>query len=226
MAGHEGIAPPRLYAMGFPHNNCGGFCVKAGQAHFALLLRTMPERYAYHEAKENELRAELGWRQTILRDARRAMSAAIVAQKESLSLANASKLKDSSIPSTRLATKILEASPAVAKLVSDGEISLPEAARRANVAAVKPKPSKSAPKAKTMTPTEPAIITHTTSAAAPEPETAKNTPLTPIDFAKALDLLEKRTPEDADHKKFGVVSNSLTNRLMNFKKTTDVFFHG
>ena len=65
----EGIAPPRLYAMGFPHNNCGGFCVKAGQAHFALLLRTMPERYAYHEAKENELRAELGWRQTILRDA-------------------------------------------------------------------------------------------------------------------------------------------------------------
>ena len=66
----EGIAAPRLYAMGFPHNNCGGFCVKAGQAHFALLLRTMPERYAYHEAKENELRSELGWRQTILRDAR------------------------------------------------------------------------------------------------------------------------------------------------------------
>jgi len=65
----EGIEPPRLYAMGFPHNNCGGFCVKAGQAHFALLLRTMPERYAYHEAKENELRASLGWRQTILRDA-------------------------------------------------------------------------------------------------------------------------------------------------------------
>lgn len=65
----EGVKPPRLYAMGFPHNNCGGFCVKAGQAHFALLLRTMPERYAYHEAKENELRASLGWRQTILRDA-------------------------------------------------------------------------------------------------------------------------------------------------------------
>lgn len=65
----EGITPPRLYGYGFPHNNCGGFCVKAGQAHFALLLRTMPERYAFHEAKENELRAALGWRQTILRDA-------------------------------------------------------------------------------------------------------------------------------------------------------------
>lgn len=66
----EGLVPPRLYAMGFPHNNCGGFCVKAGQTHFALLLRTMPERYALHEKHENELRASLGWRQTILRDAR------------------------------------------------------------------------------------------------------------------------------------------------------------
>lgn len=56
----EGIEPPRLYAMGFPHNNCGGFCVKAGQAQFALLLRTMPERYAYHEAQEESLREIVG----------------------------------------------------------------------------------------------------------------------------------------------------------------------
>lgn len=55
-----GIEPPRLYKMGFPHNNCGGFCVKAGQAHFAHLLRTMPERYAAHEAEEEKLRAVLG----------------------------------------------------------------------------------------------------------------------------------------------------------------------
>lgn len=52
----EGIDPPRLYAMGFPHNNCGGFCVKAGQAQFRLLLKTMPERYAWHEAQEEETR--------------------------------------------------------------------------------------------------------------------------------------------------------------------------
>ncbi len=45
----EGIRPPRLYAMGFSHNNCGGFCVKAGQGHFALLLQHLPDRYAYHE---------------------------------------------------------------------------------------------------------------------------------------------------------------------------------
>lgn len=56
----QNIKAPRLYAMGFPHNNCGGFCVKAGQAHFALLLRTMPERYAYHEAQEEAMRAKVG----------------------------------------------------------------------------------------------------------------------------------------------------------------------
>ena len=48
-----GIEPPRLYDMGFPHNNCGAFCVKAGQAHFAHLLKMLPARYAFHEAKES-----------------------------------------------------------------------------------------------------------------------------------------------------------------------------
>lgn len=55
-----GLRPPRLYAMGFVHNNCGGFCVKAGQSHFANLLRVMPERYAFHEQKEQDIRALLG----------------------------------------------------------------------------------------------------------------------------------------------------------------------
>lgn len=64
----EGIEPPRLYRMGFSHNNCGGFCVKAGQGHFALLLQHMPGRYAYHEAKEQEIRAFLGKDVSILTD--------------------------------------------------------------------------------------------------------------------------------------------------------------
>jgi hypothetical protein len=64
-----GIAPPRLYAMGFPHNNCGGFCIKAGQAHFKLLLEKLPERYAFHEQQEQELRKLLG-DVSILRDRR------------------------------------------------------------------------------------------------------------------------------------------------------------
>ena len=55
-----GIEPPKLYRLGFPHNNCGGFCIKAGQAHFAHLLKVMPERYAEHEANEERMRARLG----------------------------------------------------------------------------------------------------------------------------------------------------------------------
>src|SRR5690606_36146517 len=66
----EGLRLPRLYHMGFPHNNCGGFCIKAGQAHFKLLLEKMPERYAYHEQREQELRKYLGKDVAILRDRR------------------------------------------------------------------------------------------------------------------------------------------------------------
>lgn len=56
----EGIDLPRLYDMGFKHNNCAGFCVKGGLGHFAHLLRTKPELYAYHEAREQELCRFLG----------------------------------------------------------------------------------------------------------------------------------------------------------------------
>lgn len=66
----EGIRPPRLYGMGFAHNNCGGFCVKAGQGHFANLLRTMPERYAYHERREQEIREYLGADVSMMTDRR------------------------------------------------------------------------------------------------------------------------------------------------------------
>ncbi len=63
-----GIKRPRLYDMGFPHNNCGGFCVKAGKAHFANLLEKMPERFWYHAKKEKELQSHLGKPYTILRE--------------------------------------------------------------------------------------------------------------------------------------------------------------
>lgn len=63
-----GIKPPRLYELGFAHNNCGGFCVKGGQAQFERLLRTMPERYAYHERREQELREFLDADVAIIRD--------------------------------------------------------------------------------------------------------------------------------------------------------------
>lgn len=51
-----GIEEPRLYKMGFAHNNCGGFCCRAGQGHFANLLEKMPERFMEYEQKEQELR--------------------------------------------------------------------------------------------------------------------------------------------------------------------------
>jgi len=65
-----GLKPPRLTSMGFPHNNCGGFCVKAGQAQFAQLLRVFPERYAYHERREREWQVLTGKNNTVLRDRR------------------------------------------------------------------------------------------------------------------------------------------------------------
>lgn len=43
------IEIPRLYTLGFMHNNCGGFCVKAGQGQFKMLLDNFPERYRWHE---------------------------------------------------------------------------------------------------------------------------------------------------------------------------------
>lgn len=62
-----GITPPRLYSLGFPHNNCGGFCVKTGQAQFKLLYETMPERYKYHEEKQESLFQKLGKRHPFIR---------------------------------------------------------------------------------------------------------------------------------------------------------------
>lgn len=50
-----GIALPRLYELGFEHNNCGGFCVKTGQRQMAHLLKTMPERYRWHERRQERL---------------------------------------------------------------------------------------------------------------------------------------------------------------------------
>lgn len=70
MLKEEGIKPPRLYEMGFPHNNCGGFCVKAGKNHFKLLLEKLPERFKYHEQKEQELREYLGKDVSIMREQR------------------------------------------------------------------------------------------------------------------------------------------------------------
>jgi hypothetical protein len=55
-----GIEQPKLYKMGFSHNNCGGGCVRAGQGHFAHLLETMHDKYKEWEEHEEEIREYLG----------------------------------------------------------------------------------------------------------------------------------------------------------------------
>lgn len=50
-----GLEIPRLYGMGFPHNNCGGFCVRAGLDQFQLLNKLMPERFEHHKQEQQKL---------------------------------------------------------------------------------------------------------------------------------------------------------------------------
>ena len=54
-----GIAIPRLYKLGFPHNNCGGRCVRAGISHFVHLLRVLPEKFKEWEDEEQATLVEL-----------------------------------------------------------------------------------------------------------------------------------------------------------------------
>lgn len=58
----------RLYRLGFPHGNCGGRCVKQGQAGWRLLLKTFPERFAEVEQAEKDMQDMLGKDVTILRE--------------------------------------------------------------------------------------------------------------------------------------------------------------
>lgn len=63
----EGLKPPRLYQLGFAHNNCGGGCVRAGQGQFKQLLALMPERFAEWERQEQGIREHLDKEVSILK---------------------------------------------------------------------------------------------------------------------------------------------------------------
>ena len=66
----DGIRLPRLYKMGFAHNNCGGGCVKAGIGHFKMLYEKFPERYFEWENNEEEIRKYINKDVSILRRTR------------------------------------------------------------------------------------------------------------------------------------------------------------
>jgi hypothetical protein len=63
----RGIRSPRLYSLGFTHNNCGGGCVKAGRSHFVQLLAVFPSRFAEWERNEEDVRQHIGKDVSILR---------------------------------------------------------------------------------------------------------------------------------------------------------------
>lgn len=73
MARDRGLEPPRLYGVAdgqLPHANCGGLCVKAGQAQFrtALFDPELREVYLEWERREEEFREATGKDVSILRD--------------------------------------------------------------------------------------------------------------------------------------------------------------
>lgn len=70
----RGIEPPRLYGQGFAHANCGGACVRGGQAQWELLLRVNRPRFLAWEAEEQRTRTELGKNVAILKDRRNGQS--------------------------------------------------------------------------------------------------------------------------------------------------------
>jgi len=49
------IKRPRLYDWGLGHNNCGGYCIKAGMGHYRNLFKANKERYLLHEDREQDV---------------------------------------------------------------------------------------------------------------------------------------------------------------------------
>jgi hypothetical protein len=64
----RGIEPPALYAYGLPHANCGGLCVRGGQAQWELMLQVDRCGYLEWEREEEAIRAALGKDVSILKD--------------------------------------------------------------------------------------------------------------------------------------------------------------
>lgn len=67
---YQHLKPPRLYGLGYQHNNCGGLCVKAGHRHWRLRHDVQPERFAYDAMMEEKIRVFLGADVSFLTDRR------------------------------------------------------------------------------------------------------------------------------------------------------------
>lgn len=73
-----GLIIPRAYTLGFPHNNCGMRCVRAGISHWVHLYHVLPENYFDWEREEASAIEELRGRGiewlSILKDRRGGMT--------------------------------------------------------------------------------------------------------------------------------------------------------
>jgi hypothetical protein len=58
--GLSGIKKSNQYKAGFSHDNCGGFCIKAGLKHFKNLLYSDRALYLWHEKKEEAANKRIG----------------------------------------------------------------------------------------------------------------------------------------------------------------------
>lgn len=71
-----GFKRSTLYELGFPHNNCGGACVKAGISHFVALYHRLPSVFFKWRDEEKETRmlfkarGNPNWDFAILKDRR------------------------------------------------------------------------------------------------------------------------------------------------------------
>lgn len=54
------LRPSRSYALGYPHDNCSGTCVKGGQAQWKLTLLKRPQVFAYAEQEERRCMTAIG----------------------------------------------------------------------------------------------------------------------------------------------------------------------
>lgn len=59
---------PIAYMRGHTHNNCNGFCIKAGKGQMARLLYFDRENYLYHEINEAKFQERFNTTATIMRD--------------------------------------------------------------------------------------------------------------------------------------------------------------
>jgi hypothetical protein len=67
-AEQEGLQKQLLYELGFSHANCGGRCVKGGQAHWARVWRFLRHRFLEAERGEIWMSARCGQPVTILKE--------------------------------------------------------------------------------------------------------------------------------------------------------------